>query len=114
MLIFAVWFTFLTLILSVGLILIQGILIPITVGVSVLLFPLPLILLLIDFFVLRYITRHPDFDNLSDSLKSKTKTSLEIMRVVKIVVKVTAIISVVCIGIGMIAGLILLYFKKHA
>ncbi len=113
MLIFTVWFTFLTLMLSVGLILIQGILIPITVGVSVLLFPLPLILLVIDFFLLKYITRHPNYDNLNDSLKRKIKSSLEIMRVAKIVAKVTAVLSLVCIGIGMIAGLVLLYFKKH-
>ena len=107
------WISFITVILSIVLIFAQGILIPLTVGVSVILLPVPLIVLIINSFLIKYIRNHPDYESLPEAQKQKIKTCHYIMKVSKLVVKVVLIMGAVCIALGALIGGILLILKKN-
>lgn len=105
------WYIYLTIFLSVGILIIQGILIPFTIGVSVIFMPIPLVLLFIDYFLLKYVGYHRDFTKLSDPMQQRIRACIDVMRVCRVVTKVVLIGAIVAISIGAIVGLTLRYMK---
>lgn len=111
MLNFLAWYVYLTIFLSVGMMMIQGILIPFTIGVSVIFMPIPLALLLIDYFLLKYVGYHRDFSKLSEPMQKRIRACIDVMRVCRVVTKVVLIGGLVAISVGAIVGLTLRYMK---
>jgi len=93
--------------ISIGIFFLLGLLIPITVGVSAVLMPIPIIVIILSFFITRILIQNEKLKTESPKLFERLATVAKIHKTAAKIALWVLVISLICILIGAVIGLIL-------